>query len=527
MNTAFVPEWVRAHAERTPDAPAVATAEVRLSYRDLAERSGELAAHLAAAGVRAGDRVIVALPNVPAAVVADIAIQSMGATLVSIGRAWRGDALDRIVAKTGARHVFVDARAVSVWSAAARRFDLRLWLVESNGSPRGLGAREIGATIAGAIREDATVRAGAQLEPAAPHAHRPSEPAVILFTSGSTGEPRGVVQTWRNVDANTRSIVRYLELTWRDRAMLVLPLSYCYGRSVLQTHLFAGGSVFMDDRFMYPRVVVDAMRDEGCTGFAGVPATFELLRRQVDEDALAGVALRYVTQAGGAMTRETIAWTRRAFSPARVFVMYGQTEATARLSYVPPERLDKDGSIGIPVPGVELRVLDSAGAPAQDGVVGDLVARGDNVTPGYLDDPEETARILHDGWLWTGDLAWRDPEGFFHHAGRTKDILKIGGHRVSPVEIEQAIARHPDVADAAVVGAGQDLAGDVAAAFVVRREGSDLSDERLRRFCLEQLAPFKVPRTISFVDALPRNDAGKLLRTRVAEMGERSTLVRA
>ena len=133
--------------------------------------------------------------------------------------------------------------------------------------------------------------------------------------------------------------------------------------------------------------------------------------------------------------------------------MYGQTEATARLSYLPPERAeDKAGSIGIAIPGVELRVVDEHGRELPPGEVGELVARGANVTPGYLDEPEETAAILHDGWLWTGDLAERDADGFFFHRGRAKEILKIGGHRVSPIEIEQVIARHPDVAEAAVVG---------------------------------------------------------------------------
>jgi acyl-coenzyme A synthetase/AMP-(fatty) acid ligase len=519
MNTAFAPEWVSHHADRSPDAPAIATAETRLSYAELADRSAALGAHLAAAGVVAGDRVLVALPNVVASVVADLAVQSLGACVVSLGRAWRGDSLGQIVARTGARHAFVDARALGLWRDIAPRHELRLWIVESPAAPRGVGVGQLGAFIAGALCEDGTVRSGSEPDRPRPYPHRPNDPAVILYTSGSTGEPRGVIQTWRNISANTRAIARYLDLGPADRAMLVLPLSYCYGRSVLQTHLFAGASVFMDDRFMYPRVVLEAIAEEACTGFAGVPATFELIKGQVDMSSLGPLpSLRYVTQAGGAMSPETIAWTRRAFSPARLFVMYGQTEATARLSYLPPEHAeDKEGSIGIPVDGVELRVLDAAGAPAAPGVVGDLVARGASVTPGYLDDPIETARILHDGWLWTGDLAWHDEDGFFFHAGRTKDILKIAGHRVSPIEIELALQRHPDVAQVAVIGAGQDLAGDVARAYVVRRPGSELSDEILRRFCVDQLPPFKVPKTISFVETLPRSDSGKLLRSRIAD----------
>jgi acyl-CoA synthetase (AMP-forming)/AMP-acid ligase II len=327
------------------------------------------------------------------------------------------------------------------------------------------------------------------------------------------GRPRGVVQTFRNVDANTRSIVRYLGLGPEDRALLTLPLYYCYGRSVLQTHLFAGGSLFLENRFAFPRLALETLAAERCTGFAGVPLTFEILRRQVDVSSLAFPRLRYLTQAGGGMAPETIDWVRQAFHPARLFVMYGQTEATARLSYLPPERAhDKRGSIGVAIPGVELRVVDDAGRELPPGETGHLVARGDNVTQGYLDEPEETAAILHDGWLWTGDLASRDEEGFLFHRGRAKEILKIGGHRVSPVEIEQVVARHPDVLEAAVVGAADALMGEVPEAFVVFRDGQQPGEDELRRFCRERMPPYRVPVRFTPLAALPRSEAGKLLR---------------
>jgi acyl-CoA synthetase (AMP-forming)/AMP-acid ligase II len=237
----------------------------------------------------------------------------------------------------------------------------------------------------------------------------------------------------------------------------------------------------------------------------------------VDVSSIAFPRLRYLTQAGGAMSPDTIAWVRRAFHPTKLFVMYGQTEATARLSYLPPERAeDKKGSIGIPIPGVELRVVDEQGRELPAGEVGHLVARGDNVTLGYLDEPEETAAILHHGWLWTGDLAYRDGDGFFFHQGRSKEILKIGGHRVSPIEIEHVVAEHPDVAEAAVIGVGHELMGEVPAAFVVPRPGRTPSEEELRRFCRERMPLYKVPVSFTVVEALPRNEAGKLLRSVLA-----------
>ena len=217
------------------------------------------------------------------------------------------------------------------------------------------------------------------------------------------------------------------------------------------------------------------------------------------------------------MAADTIAWARTAFAPAELYVMYGQTEATARLTYLPPERgADKAGSIGVAIAGVELRVVNEDGLELPLGEMGELVARGANVTPGYLDAPDETAAILRDGWLWTGDLATQDVDGFFYLVGRAKEILKIGGHRVSPLEIEHVIERHPDVIEAAVIGVKDALMGEVPAALVVSRPGQAADEADLRRFCRERLPAYEVPVTFKLVGALPRNDAGKLMRADLA-----------
>ncbi|WP_242353744.1 MULTISPECIES: class I adenylate-forming enzyme family protein [Anaeromyxobacter] len=513
MESSLLHEWLFSHAERQPDAPAIATPAVRLTYGDLAARVRALAGHLAANGVGPHDRVVLALPNTPATVVAGLAVNMLGGTCVEVNREFGAEVLSGVVAQSRARHAVVWGRDARLWGQVLAQGRLEhLWVLQGDATrtvPDGLRGAPVSLVL-----EDGSV------EPAPPPPRaepRADWPALILYTSGSTGRPRGVVQTFRNVDANTRSIVQYLRLCADDRALLVLPLYYCYGRSVLQTHLFAGGSVFLDNRFAFPRVVLESLASEGCTGFAGVPLTFEIVRRQVDVSSMAFPRLRYLTQAGGAMAPDTIAWVREAFRPAELFVMYGQTEATARLAYLPPDRAEeKKGSIGVPIPGVELRVVDDAGRELPPGAVGHLVARGDNVTQGYLDEPAETAAILRDGWLWTGDLALRDADGFLFHQGRSKEILKIGGHRVSPVEIEHVIATHPAVAEAAVIGVKQDLMGEVAAAFVVGRPGNTPSEADLRRHCREQLPPYKVPATFTWVEALPRNEAGKLLRTELA-----------
>ena len=404
MQSPFLPDWPFAHAERDPSAPAVDSPTTRLTYGELADRVRTFAGHLAAGGVSAGDSVVVSLPNSPAAVVAGLAIHLLGATVVEVNREWGANVLAGIVAQTRARQAVTWGRDVLAWGEVAAQLPLdRVWIVHPGALQQPV-RRSPGNVPTFLLLEDG--RADPALGPP-PAFARPiltlDQPALILYTSGSTGRPRGVIQTFRNLEANTRSIVKYLGLSSQDRALLVLPLYYCYGRSVLQTHLFAGGSIFLDGRFAFPRTVVETLASEGCTGFAGVPLTFEILRRQVDVSTIPFRKLRYLTQAGGAMAPDTIDWVRAAFRPADLYVMYGQTEATARLSYLPPERAqEKRGSIGIPIPGVELAVVDERARLLPPGETGFLVARGDNVTVGYLDDPEETSSILHDGWLWTG-----------------------------------------------------------------------------------------------------------------------------
>lgn len=506
----FVCDWLAFHAEARPDAPCLGTPSGGwLTYGEVQRRVEAFAAALARLGVTPGDKVLVALPNVPAAVVASLAAQSLGATAVEVDRERGEAALAAVAERVRPTVAIVQGRDAAAWSrvAAPKRFVV----VHPQPPPERLVAL-LGPRFAAWLREDGSVDD-------APPATLPPGPrdagamAQLVFTSGTTAQPRGVIQTHRNLAANARSIVEYLALTPADRALLVMPLFYVFGKSVLTTHLLVGGSVFLDDRFMYPGVVLDALNQERCTSFSGVPTTYELLRRQVDFTGRAFPTLRYLTQAGGAMRGDTIAWVRQTFSPAALFVMYGQTEATARLAYLPPELAAvKQGSAGKAIPGVELRVVDEAGQPLPAGEAGHLVARGDNVTPGYFEDEAATRDILRDGWLWTGDVAVQDADGFVFIQGRAREVLKLGGHRVGPTEIEAALQAHPAVQEVAVVGAPDDVGGEVAHAFVVPRPGATVDEAELLRFARAALPAWKVPRAMTFLDALPLTSAGKVAR---------------
>jgi acyl-CoA synthetase (AMP-forming)/AMP-acid ligase II len=334
-----------------------------------------------------------------------------------------------------------------------------------------------------------------------------------MFTSGSTGKPRGVMVSHANIRANTHSINQYLGLTEKDRIMTVLPFHYCFGTSLLHTHLRVGGTLVLDPRFMYPEKVLQRMQETQCTGFAGVPSHYQVLLRKTSLRMKSFPHLRYVQQAGGHLAPAFLRELRAALPTTQIFVMYGQTEATARLSYLPPDLLERKlGSIGKGIPGVRLRVQNEAGKDVCPGEVGEIVAEGKNVTQGYWRAPAETAVSFRDNKLFTGDLATVDEDGFIFLVGRAKDFLKCGGKRISCKQLEQQLLECENLLETAVIGVPDDVLGEAVKAFVVPRPGSVAAQEQLRKFCKEHLPLQLVPREIVVVDGLPKSPAGKVLK---------------
>jgi acyl-CoA synthetase (AMP-forming)/AMP-acid ligase II len=336
--------------------------------------------------------------------------------------------------------------------------------------------------------------------------------ASLVYTSGTTGEPKGVMLSHRNIVANVQSIVSYLELGPADVAAMLLPFHYAYGASIIHTHIGAGASLAMVGTLAFPGAVLRGIQTHRCTGLSGVPTTFARLV-QLDLSQFDLSSLRYLTQAGGPMSPDLTRKVIAAFPRCRVFVMYGQTEASARLTYLPPEQLERKlGSVGIPIPGVTIDIVDDSGAPVAPGTSGEVVARGKNIMAGYWKDPEGTARVLRPEGLRTGDLGWVDDDGFLHLVARQNDIIKSGGYRIGPREIEEVIERLPGIAECGVVGVPDELLGEAIAAIVVPVHGMTIDVETVQRYTFEFLPRHKVPTIVRFVPALPRTKTGKLCR---------------
>jgi long-chain acyl-CoA synthetase len=493
-------------ARRTPDAVAVISGGRHFTYRELDLAANRAARLLQLHGVQRGDRVVIALENGFEMLSAYFGALKSGATAVPMAAGPRSDRLAHCVTECEPKVALIDAATARAIKSQQLAISGPQWFV---------------------VDPDDKGREGAFTDWAGAWSHCSDEPivdrtvdldlAAIIYTSGSTGEPRGVMLTHRNLVTNARSIVSYLRLTAADSVMCVLPFHYVYGLSLVHTHMAVGGSIVIENRSVFPNVVLAGMVEHRVTGFSGVPSTFTLMLHRSNLSATALPHLRYVTVAGGALSPSRIKEWLRHVPNAEFFVMYGATEAAARLSYLSPADLArKPGSIGRAIPNVELLVINESGGRATAGEIGELVARGSNISCGYWRNPEETALRFSALGYRTGDLAYADEDGFLFLVGRQHDMLKIGANRVGTKEIEDVLHAHAAVYEATVVGVPHDVLGEVPIAFVSLKVAIGDPQNTLRGFCATHLAPYKVPARVVALDELPKlPGTGKLDRVKL------------
>jgi acyl-CoA synthetase (AMP-forming)/AMP-acid ligase II len=430
-------------------------------------------------GLRAGDPVLVGCDLTPASTLAYLGAMYAGLVPIPLEERALNVSGEALCGKT---------RAKAVWSARSVQCD---W------------ARPAGVLhLAGRF----DIRADALSAPA-----RPAETdlAALMPTSGSTGVPRLVRVTHANLIANTEAIIRSQSLGTDERAMLILPLSYCFGASVIHTHLYQGGGIVFDSRFMFPDKVLRAINTYGCTTFAGVPTVYNILTGRSSIRSIPLPGLRRFLQAGGALPPQSIQTVREIVPQAHFFVMYGQTEATARISCLSPNCLpERMGSVGSLLDNLVVRIVDEEGQEVSNGQTGEIWVKGPSICDGYFEDAEETARKFCDGWLKTGDLASMDQDGFLWLKGRKGDFMKIRGVRVSFAEVEAKVAAEPGVYECAAVSVPHPEAGEALVLFIVAgHQANDLS-ERVRR----SIPPQWTCSAVNLVAELPKTSNGKIAR---------------
>ncbi len=497
MAESFV-DLLEATARRRPERPALVGDGGAVTDRDLDRRAAEVAASLARGGLRPGQRIAISIPNHPDFVIAVLAALKLGATVAPLDPLLKPEERTAILTNL--------APALTLEQAAL----VRLAAGEGTG---GTGSGPPSVRLGFGAKEGGPDPVPPVPSPGTPDA---SAPPLILYTSGSTGRPKGAVLSHRALCfANESWVGPVMALGPDDVVLGVLPFSHSYGlNGALLAPLLAGARIVVIERFS-PDAVLDAIAAHRVTVFPGVATMF---RRVLDAPRLARADLSSLRLAvsGAAPCPWDLAHEWRSRTGVRIVRGYGMTELFRPISYLADDPADVPESIGRPVPGVEVRILSPEGRLLATGEVGELWIRTPAALDGYLDAPEETRAVLHDGWFKTGDLAAVSADGFVRIAGRERERILRGGYSVFPQEIEAVLLTHPAVAEAAVVGVRHAELGEEVAAFVALREGRRAAAAELVAYCKERLAAFKYPRQVTIVDTLPKSATGKILKSRLA-----------
>ncbi|MFF9909168.1 long-chain fatty acid--CoA ligase [Streptomyces sp. NPDC013457] len=487
MNLADI--LLRTAAEHGPRT-AVELGDSALTYDELATASGRVAALLADRGVNPGDRVGVMLPNSLDFPVLYYGILRAGAVVVPMNPLLKSREIAHYLRDSGAVLLF----AHEMCAAEAAR-----------------GAEDTVANVMELAAGTLTDLLADYAEPIGPRPCADDDTAVLLYTSGTTGSPKGAELTHANVLRNSEISARSLfRLTSDDVILGCLPLFHTFGQTcAMNTAVTAGARLTLTARFD-PADVLRTVQDRGATIFAGVPTMYAALlaARTAQTEAYDTSTLRLCVSGGASLPVEVLHGFEKAFD-VPVLEGFGMSETSPVACFNHLDRPRKPGSVGTPIEGVELRLTD-----VRDGV-GELCVRGHNVMKGYLGRPEATAEALQDGWLRTGDLARVDEDGYYYIVDRKKDLIIRGGFNVYPREVEEVLYEHPAVAEAAVVGVPHPTLGEEVAAAVTPRPGADVTVDELREFVRERVAPYKYPREIRLVEALPKGATGKILKREI------------
>ncbi len=492
-----IPVVLQQTAARVPERPAIFFGDQTISYAQLAGTVERVAAGLADLGVGPGDRVALLLPNCPQFVYASVAAARLGAMSVPMNPILAPEEVAYILEDSGARVVFAVEKTAPLALAMAQRCEcVEHCVVAAEEIPEGaLDFRAL-------LREDTS---GLPEPPGA------EEVAVLQYTSGTTGHPKGAMLTHANLLSNAAASAEAVQMNERDVFLAVLPLFHVFGATVTMIIPITLGAASAHIPRFEPLPTLQTIERAGVSIFCGVPSMFAVLAALKGQHGPDLSTLRLCISGGAALPRELTPIIEERYETT-LLEGYGPTEASPVISVNRTRESRKIGSVGPPLPGVEVQIRDESGAEVKTGEIGEICARGPNIMRGYWQDPEKTAGTIRDGWLYTGDLGHVDADGYIYIVDRKTDMIIVGGLNVYPREVEDVIRLLPAVRDVAVVGSSSRLRGETVSAFIELSEGGSLGEGEIIEHCSEHLARYKVPRTIHFMHELPRSATGKVLK---------------
>jgi acyl-CoA ligase (AMP-forming) (exosortase A-associated) len=514
----LIHHMLRRSAARFPGKEALVHASERLTYADTWQKVSSFASGLRSIGLQRGDRIAILLgPSIPQ-VLSTFAASAADAVFVPINHLLFPHQIVHILSDCSVKGLITTSAMLECLGGVLDRIPSLAFVVST-----------AGVNACAKLPVHHFEQLCATDTPLRKNACMGDDLAAILYTSGSTGKPKGVMLTHAQMTAGTSIVSSYLGITQRDRILAVLPLSFDAGLNQILTAFQQGGTAVLGT-FSLAKEIVSTLAEERITGLAGVPTLWNLLAHPSSTLQNAQLpAIRYITNTGGVLAQSTLDALRKALPSAALFLMYGFTEAF-RSTYLPPEELDRrPTSIGKPIPDTEIWVVNDSGTLCAPGEVGELVHRGPTVALGYWGQPELTGQVFRpnpnpaaelqtdEKVCYSGDLVKMDEEGFLYFVGRRDSMIKSSGYRISPTEVEEILLQSGNVRQAAVIGVPDEMLGQHIKAFVEPGIGGQSNAESLMRFCAERLPRYMVPKTIVFVDDLPKTSTGKIDYTSLRE----------
>ncbi|USK71070.1 fatty acid--CoA ligase family protein [Peribacillus asahii] len=489
--------------------PAYYFLDQSTSYGELDAAVTKFADGLHKLGVSKGDHVAMLLGNSPHFIIGMYGALRAGATVIPINPIYTPDEISYIVNNGDVKAVI----ALDLLIPMLEKIDSLLTTVEqyiicetdssneqSSNSP---------VSIYSKMKSFAEVIAAGDLQFQGPVPDE-EETALILYTSGTTGKPKGAMLTHKNLYSNARDVADYLKIGANDRVITTLPMFHVFSLTVtLNAPLISGGTLLIVPQFS-PKEIFRLSQEYEATVFAGVPTMYNFLYQYPEGTAAHVQSVKRWISGGSPMPVALLTSFERKFH-VTVSEGYGLSEASPVTCFNPLDRPAKPGSIGTSILNVENKIVNALGEEVPVGQVGELIVRGPNVMKGYYKMPEETNAVLKDGWLYTGDLARMDEDGYFYIVDRKKELIIVGGYNVYPREVEEVLFAHSDVIEAAAIGVPDSNQGEVVHCFVVKKDPA-LTEEELKAYCIKHLAKYKVPACITFIEELPKNTTGKILR---------------
>ena len=488
-------------AERIPQHVGLRFEGRDYTFQALDGWANRLANGLSAAGLARGDKCILMMPSCPEFIIAYYALAKMGTVIVPVNFLYKRHELSHIFGDSGARgfigmapHLEEPRKVL----ADLPQLDIRI----ASGIKKGSGFTALEGIDGPEIFQTYPVM--------------DEDPLAILYTSGTTGLPKGAVLTHKNLYSNAMTVADLRDTEPKDVVIGVLPLYHIYGQtSVLNASVYSGLTLHLFRQFE-PEVVLSLIENEASTILIAVPTMYNRLILDTEQRGLRRSSLRFCISGGSSLPVEVLRKFEKQFG-SKIYEGYGLSECSPVCVENPHGGRTKPGSIGLPIPGFSARIVDNSNHDVETGQVGELIIQGPGVMKGYLNRPEETAATVVDGWLHTGDLAYMDEEGYVYIVDRKKDMIIRGGYNVYPREVEEVLFQHPQVVEAGVYGVPHQDLGEEVAADVVLKAGANVTEEEIRAFVKEKIAPYKYPRIVRFVEDLPKSHTGKVLKRALRE----------